>query len=128
MCLAKLHGHRHAALLLLRVAVGAAFLYHGTMKFGFLTGESSADGFMGIVFPILAIIEPLCGVFLILGLFTQIAAIALAVVMIGAMYTKITGGAEFGKWEFDLLLFAANAVLMTAGAGNVSADVMMKKK
>lgn len=124
----NLHGHRHAALLLLRAAIGAVFLYHGSMKFGFLTGEASMDGFLGIVFPILAVVEPLCGILLILGAFTEIAATALAVIMIGAMYMKITGGKTFGEWELDLLLFAANAALLTVGAGNLSVDAWRRKR
>lgn len=124
----NLHGHRHAALLILRVAIGAVFLYHGSMKFGFLSGESSMDGFLGMVFPVLAVLEPLCGILLILGAFTEISATVLALIMIGAMYTKITGDKTFGDWEFDLVLFAANATLLTVGAGNLSVDAWRKKR
>ena len=121
------HGHRHAALLLLRLTIGAVFLYHGSMKYGFLTGEKSMEGFMGMVFPVLAVAEPLFGALLILGAFTMIDTVALAIIMIGAMYTKISGGKEFGAWEYDLLLFAANMALLTVGPGNLSVDAWRKR-
>ena len=122
------HGHRHAALLLLRIVVGAIFLYAGVMKYGFLTGEASAEGFMATIMPILAVVEPVFGVLLILGAFTAVCSVIFAIIMVGAMYVKISGGAGFPMWQIDLLLFAASLTLLTVGAGNLSVDAWRNSK
>lgn len=116
--------HTDLGLLLLRLAVGAAFLYHGLMKWGFFTGGSiglPSDPIMAT----LSVIEPIFGLLLILGVYTPLAALVLAVVMVGAISFKLTGyfpnSTAFGAWEFDLVLFAANIVLLTQGAGRFSA-------
>ena len=85
--------------LVLRLAVAAAFLYHGTMKFGFLQGaapEGMSDTLV-MIFKFLAIAEPLAGVALIIGLLTQVAAAGLALVMVCAIYFKASGGFDF--WQ-----------------------------
>ena len=116
--------HTDAGLLVLRLAVGAVFLYHGLLKWGFFGGSSIAlpsDPIMAT----LAFVEPVFGLLLLLGVFTPLAALVLAVVMIGAISFKLTGrfpdSTVFRAWEFELTLFAANIVLLTHGAGRFSA-------
>ncbi len=116
--------HADLGLLLLRLSVGAVFIYHGLMKWGFFTGGSlglPSDPLMAT----LSIVEPICGLLLVLGVFTPVAALILAVVMIGAMSFKLTGqfpdSTAFRAWEFDLVLFASNIILLTQGAGRFSA-------
>ncbi len=109
---------RNAALLLLRIAVASIFLYHGVKKFGMWMEPPAAMPMdMLIIMRTLAVVEPLAGVLLILGLFTEAAATALMVVMIGAMRMKIADGKPFSAWEFDWILFAANAAILAVGPG-----------
>lgn len=116
--------HTDLGLLLLRLSVGAVFIYHGLLKWGFFSGGSIAlpsDPLMAT----LSIVEPILGLLLVLGVFTPLAALGLAVIMIGAISFKLTGqfpdSTSFRAWEFDLVLFAANVILLTQGAGRFSA-------
>lgn len=110
--------HRDEALLVLRLVIGAIFLYHGIQKLG-LWSEAPAQlsSTMLLIMRILSILEPLAGLAMITGLYTDVAAIVLMVVMAGAMGMKIKGNSSFNQWEFDLLLFAGNLVIASMGAG-----------
>lgn len=129
----SLHRHGDWGLLVLRLSLGAVFLYHGMAKWQ-----------MGDLSPIMTILkyaEPLGGVALILGVLTQLAGLGLGIIMLGAIYMKATG---FGQqafdllgtfavqggtgWEFDLVLFAGSLVLFLMGAGSVSVDRLLGKK
>lgn len=107
--------------LALRLAIAAIFLVHGTKKLGNLT---SFMGFIGIC-------ETLGGLAMLFGFLTQLAALGLGIIMIGAMYKKInewhvpfTAMDKMG-WEFDLILLGACIALLTLGAGVYSVDSMI---
>lgn len=121
------------ALLALRLAIGVIFLYHGLMKW------QMEDPSM--LFTILKIVEPLGGAALILGVLSQWAALGLGIIMLGAIYMKMSG---FGNaaldpagtfapqggtgWEFDMMILAGCIVLLVMGAGKMAIDSMMCKK
>lgn len=110
-------------LLFLRVSVGATFIAHGMMKWG--SFNAPATDSMSVIMKILAIIEPLAGSLLIVGIVPDVAAVVLAIVMIGAVVTKFTAGGGFtgkGSWEFDLLLLVSNLVVLSVGTGRLSVD------
>lgn len=121
-------------LLLLRIVVGVIFLMHGQMKFGIWSAPAGAmSSTMLILFKVLSIVEPVLGIAIILGVFTEWAALILAIDMIGAMFFKISGGIAFiGQqttgWEFDLTVFAANIILLMHGSGMISLDRLWRKK
>ena len=78
-------------LLVLRIALGVIFLYHGFPK---LTNpKKMAQGFGKpnmVWFPfVLGFFETISGVAVLLGFLTQFAAAILAIVMLGALYYKI---------------------------------------
>lgn len=128
-----LNRHGDWGLLLLRLAIGAVFIYHGMMKW------SMQDASM--LMTILKFAEPIGGIALILGVLTQLASLGLAIIMVGAIYMKATG---FGSsalnfagtfapqggtgWEFDLVLLAGCLVLFFMGAGRMAVDGMIWKK
>lgn len=123
----SLHRHGDWALLVLRLVVGAIFIYHGTGKW--------AMEDLNTTMTILKYAEPLGGIALILGVLTQLAALGLSIIMIGAIYMKATG---FGSsaldfagsfapqggtgWEFDLMILAGCITLLVMGAGKISVD------
>ncbi len=110
-------------LLLLRLSVGATFVAHGMMKWGNF-GTPSTDA-MSFIMKVLAVVEPIAGAMLIIGMAVEVAGTALVIVMLGAIWTKFSGGGGFvgkGAWEFDLLLLSANAVLLSVGCGKYSLD------
>ena len=117
---------RTIGLLVLRLVVATAFIYHGMQKWGLWSGvpEGMSSGMVTLM-KVLSICEPLAGVALILGLLTPVAVIGLLVVMISAMYMKISGGSPFAMWEIDFLLFGSLVALLTNGPGKFSLDQLL---
>ncbi|HEX9664433.1 MAG TPA: DoxX family protein [Patescibacteria group bacterium] len=120
-------------LLALRLAVGAIFLAHGLSKrkmWKMRPSEQMPAGMLNQM-KLLSIIEPLGGLAVLLGLFTQLGALALGIVMLGAIYMKkikwqvpFTASDKMG-WEFDLILLTACLLLLLMGAGGISLDSLL---
>ena len=119
-------------LTVLRVVVGIVFLVHGAQKlfvFGFGGVAGLLEG-LGVPAPglfavVVTVVEIVGGIALILGLFTRIAAIMLAVDMLVATLTAhLPNGffAQNGGYEFTLLLLAASVALAVAGPGEAALD------
>jgi putative oxidoreductase len=116
------------ALLLLRIALGVIFLYHGLPK---LThSEQWVQNFRHMGFPgyfayISGILEVFGGALLIAGLFTRMVGLLLAVEMATAL-AKVHGllshPANVHSYEFPLALCTGLFVLATVGAGIISFD------
>jgi putative oxidoreductase len=130
------------ALLVLRLVLGAIMIAHGAQKlfvFG-LGGVTQGFQQMGIPMaavtaPLVALVEFLGGVALVIGLLTGLAALGLAIDMLGAMFFVhmkngffAPNGIEFVGIEFVLMLAAASATLAIAGAGSYSLDAMIARK
>lgn len=115
----------------LRAAVGVIFIVHGTSKFnpgfvGFLTGPLGFPPEMQI--PI-ALAETVPGILLIVGVLTRLSSSLLSIVGVGAIFyvreaSNLTGD---GGYELDLILLAANLVIIVAGPGRISIAHMAKK-
>lgn len=124
-------------LLVLRVAIGIVFLVHGGQKlfvFGF-GGVSGAFGNMGVPLPaftgpLTALVEFLAGGALIIGLFARLAALGLAIDMLGAILIVHVKGGFFAPtgYEYALTLLAANVAIAIAGAGYYSTDRVIAER
>jgi putative oxidoreductase len=115
-------------LLVLRVALGVCFLFHGYQKLSdparFLKLFPSF-GFPSYFAYISGTLEVFGGGLLILGLFTRGAAFLLAIEMglvLGRTKIPAAGIYMFGKYELEFLLGAMAVALVTTGAGLISID------
>jgi putative oxidoreductase len=111
------------ALLLMRLLVGLVFVTSGWshIKDPVTRGESIgvSPGFTRF----LGLAELAGGLGVALGVLTQVAALGLILVMLGAIQKKIfvwhTGfwGKHSDGWHYDLLFVAMNLVIATTGGG-----------
>lgn len=110
-------------LLLLRVGVGAVFLYHGWDKVGNMEGVIGFFGSLG--FPpalayLVAWIETLGGIALILGVYARHAALLTAIVALVALVkVHLPNGFSIsaGGYEFILVLLVGSLAVLMVGAG-----------
>lgn len=131
-------GYGDLAQLVLRVALGIVFTWHGYDKV-FNTGIPGVQGFLGsigIPLPelmayILSYGELVFGLMLIIGLFTYVAAKFAIIVSIVAFFTvHLPNGFSVanGGYEFIMLIFAAAIAVLVLGPGKHSADVKWRRK
>ncbi len=121
------------AKLVLRVAVGAIFVYHGKMKlFG---GLAMTTGFFdkigvpmpGLMAPFIGGLEFFGGILLILGLGVRPIALLHAATMLVAIFCA-KGTSSWAKIELEVLLLASSASLFLSGAGAYAIDAWLMKK
>lgn len=112
-------------LLLLRFAIAAIFIYHAMPKLKNAKGMAQMVGMpAGMVF-MLGMMEMLASLGLVLGVYVQLAALVLAVIMVGAIYFKIAkwhvpfAAMDKTGWEFDLILLAASILLLVNKGGAI---------
>lgn len=98
-----------AAVILIRLMVGAVFLSEGLQKFLFAdqvgAGRFAKIGipFPEVMAPFVGVVEIICGLLLIVGLVTRLAAVPLIINMIVAVIsTKIPILLGYGFWGFSL--------------------------
>ena len=120
-----------AAMLILRLGVGILMMMHGFDKlihFGEL--QHKFMNFLGIgstmSLALVVFAEFFCSLFLILGLFTRLAAIPL-IIATCVMVFKAHNGDVFGDGETAALYLTAYLVLLFVGPGRVSVDSMIGK-
>ena len=112
--------------LILRAAVAIIFLYHAWPKLKNPKGVAQAMGAPSVMPLVLGLVETLSALALLTGFYFQLGALALAVVMIGALYLKTTkwhlgfSAMNATGWEFDLVLLAGNLLLLTNGPGGLT--------
>jgi uncharacterized membrane protein YphA (DoxX/SURF4 family) len=125
-----------AAVILVRLMVGAVFLSEGIQKFLF-PDEVGAGRFADIGFKspefvaqFVACFEIACGTLVLLGLMTRLAVIPLIVIMLTAIYTtKIPIFDNQGFWKMaheartDWSMLLGSLFLLVVGAGRWSLDV-----
>jgi putative oxidoreductase len=122
-----------AALLVIRLVAGIAFILHGWSKiqnpFGWMGPQATIPG---ILQGAAALSEFGGGIAWILGLLTPLASLGLFSTMAFAAYTHISRGDPFvgrgGSWELAALYAAIALVLLLAGPGRFSADEMLFRR
>ncbi len=113
-----------------RAVVGFLFLCHGLQKFGFFGGLDGKGGAVTLStqFGAAAIIETICGILVMLGLFTRPAAF-LASGMMAVAYFQVhyPGGPLplLNMGEPAVLFCFAFLYIAARGAGPISIDALM---
>lgn len=118
-------------LLLLRLTSGILMMSHGyskLIKFAALKSEFMNFLGMGSTLSLIMVIfaEFFCGLFLILGLFTRLAAIPLIITMIVATF-KVHHADFFGEAEMATLYMGCFLSILIMGPGKLSVDGMIGK-
>lgn len=134
-------GKKPLAYLLVRMIVGFVFLSEGIQKF--LFSDSLGIGrFIKIgipapevMAPFVGVVEIVCGAFLLLGLFTQLAAVPLVIDMLVAIATtKIPILMEKGFWAMahearvDWSMLFGCIFLLIVGGGQWSLDSFIARR
>jgi len=122
------------ALLLLRLAFGAAMITHGYLKIQTPFHWMDAAGPSGMpgVFQFLAALSEFGGsIALILGALTRLAAFGLASTMFVAVYTHLSHGHPFSgahAWELANIYLWVALLFLLSGAGKYSLDHWLATK
>ncbi len=119
------------AMLVLRAGAGALIIPHGYDKLiHFAEKKNSFMNFMGIGSPLsLSLVifaEFFCGMFIVLGLFTRLAAIPLIIDM-GVALVNVNHANIFGKGAEATMFLVCFLALFLCGPGRVSADKLINK-
>ncbi len=106
--------------LVLSLAVAIIFTYHGWPKLTKPEGMATAMGWPAILVRFLGLVEIVSGLAILLGIQVQLAAFALSLIMLGAIYAKITkwkipfSSSTTTGWEFDFILLAATLFILVS--------------
>ena len=127
--------------ILIRLMIGAVFLSEGIQKFLF-PAIRGAGRFEKIGLPspeflggLVGSFEIICGLLILIGLFTRLASIPLIVIMLVAIATtKSEVLAEKGFWEMmhgsrtDWAMLLGSIFLLIKGGGDLAADKTLTNK
>ncbi|HEY7616149.1 MAG TPA: DoxX family protein [Terriglobales bacterium] len=127
------------ATLLIRLLVGAVFFSEGVQKFLF-PAELGVGRFAKIgipaphyVAPFVGLVEIICGVLLVIGLLTRLAAIPLVInISVAIAATKIPLLSKSGFWaaaheaRTDYAMLLGLSFLVIVGAGAISLDAHLE--
>ena len=125
----KMNRWQRWGITVLRVTTGVVFLMHGGQKL-FVDGFSEVAGHLGGPFPlpaaiIVSLVEPLCAAALVLGLFTRVACVPLAIGMLVDILVFHPPSGFFVDnpgYQLALLRLAASGTLMLTGPGEAAID------
>jgi putative oxidoreductase len=121
----QLHGFADYSLLLLRLMVALIFGTSGWRHLEDPKGRSSSIGMSQGFTAFLGAAELAGALGLAFGVLTQLAAMGLILVMLGAIQKKIfawhTGfwGDKASGWHYDLMLVVMNLVIITTNGGRL---------
>ena len=123
----RLNALQPLGLLLLRMTLGIIFISHGYPKLihpSAMHGVFVQHGLPAYFVEIAGVLEVFAGGLLVLGLFTRIAALLLAIEMGVAIWKVHSSGGYLAihNYEFPLALAVGCFALATVGAGRLSVD------
>jgi putative oxidoreductase len=113
------------ALLCLRLIVAAVFFESGRRHTSDPVGRAASVGLSPGVTRILGWTEMTAALGVALGVFTQVAALVLMLIMLGAIQKKIFvwhigfWGEQTYGWHYDLTFLLANLVILTTDGGRL---------
>jgi putative oxidoreductase len=121
------------ALLFLRFMVGMVFITSGYKHLKDPEARSKDIGMSKSFTIVLGTAELLGGLGVISGVFAQLAAIGLILVMLGAIQRKIFvwhtgfwGKSGTNGWSYDTMIIEMNLVILTTGGGSYSLNHLFK--
>jgi len=121
----QLTQYNNVGFFILRLAVAIIFIYHALPKLKNAKGMAQMVGMPAGMILILGLVEFLSSAGLIFGFYTQLAALLLAIVMVGAVGMKMMkwsvpfSASDKTGWEFDLILLASNIAILLGGGGAI---------
>ena len=123
-------GRSGAGLLLLRVFVGTAFLFHGYGKVVNIAAFAAEFNLPAPVARLTSYGQVLAGALMIVGFLTPLASLCLAATMVGATATLIRRGDPFisphtHSWEASSFYLVAASSLFLLGPGLFSVDALL---
>ncbi len=135
-CHAMMHRFHNpsAGILLIRVALAAAFIFHGWAKVANMEGTIGFFASIGIgtfFTYVAAYTELLGGIALLLGVFVRYAGVLLAITMavaICVVHWKSGFNIMQGGYEYAFTLMMASLAMVAMGAGKYSVAHHLKKK
>jgi putative oxidoreductase len=114
-----------AALLCLRLVVAVVFFESGRRHAADPVGRAASIGLSPGLTRILGLSEMAAALGVGLGVLTQVAALALILIMLGAIQKKVSewhigfwGDKTYG-WHYDLTYLVASLVILTTGGGRL---------
>ena len=134
--------HVHLGSFLLRVGLAVIFIFHGYLKLIQEGGRAWTDSLDGDAQMAVAWGEMLCGVALLVGLLSRLAAVGLVVIMVGAIVVQ-TGRYDFiyvGEYhpgnpsriptgaEYNFALIVMCLAVVAIGSGTFSIDYLIKRR
>jgi len=136
-----LDSHAPPATLVIRLLVGAVFLLEGIKKFLFVqqwgAGRFAKIGIPSpdVLAPFVGVVEIVCGLLLLIGLLTRLAAIPLMIdICVAIATTKIPLLMKSGFWPMeaeartDYSMLLGLIFLLLVGAGPLSIDLKITRR
>ena len=115
----------------LRIITGIGFMIHGLPKLLDIPGTQSSFTNMGLppeLAVIIGLLEFIGGLAILLGIFTRISAVLLAIDMVGAILSVKLSKGFIGGFELDLLYLAIMISLILTGPGSLSIEKNILKR
>jgi putative oxidoreductase len=125
------NGAFNFGMLVLRVAAGLLLAHHGyqkLIKFNVLKYKFMNFMHLGstLSLSLITFAELVCGILLILGLFTRLACIPIIIGM-GVVVFVASNANIFAEGEKGMIYLAATIAILFCGPGKISVDGMMGK-
>jgi putative oxidoreductase len=124
--------HLSTVALILRLAIGSLYVYHGYPKLG-TARKGTAEWLKSIGFPgwlaaLAGVVEFFGGIALILGILTSIVAALSALWMVATTWLSMAKIKKkyAGGYELDVTLLLVSLALAGVGGGNFSVDHLLR--